>query len=105
MAIIAAGCAAALCASLFGAPLGDGINTPDIPPSTYFYAYMDLNAAGEESQPKIRQARKAIIAQHGWVTEGVQGFVTDQNGNVIEELPQFYDIFPADWEIPVFPSD
>lgn len=47
----------------------------------------------------------AIIAQHGWVTEGVQGFVTDQNGNVIEELPQFYDIFSAEWEIPVFPSD
>ena len=66
---------------------------------------MDLNSAGEEFQPKIRQARKAIIAQHGWVTEGVQGFVTDQNGNVIEELPQFYDIFPAEWEIPVFPSD
>lgn len=49
----------------------------------------------KSSSPKIRQARNAIIAQHGWVTEGVQGFVTDQNGNVIEELPQFYDIFPA----------
>ena len=27
-----------------------------------------------------------------------------EDGNVIESVPYFHDVFPSDWEIPCFPS-
>lgn len=65
-------------------------------------AYMDLEQASAETKTKILEARKEIIFSQSWVADGLQGFVYDRYGNVIEEVPQFSEIFPADWEVPVF---
>lgn len=106
MAVMEVGCALALCAGLAGMPavmanpIPENVSEPTI--STYVYAYMNLDSAGEAAKPLIRQARNVVIAQRGWVTEGNRGEIRDQNDNIIEELPQFYDIFPADWEVPAF---
>lgn len=65
-------------------------------------AYMDMEHASAEQQEKILKAREEIIFSQSWVADGVQGFVYDENGNVVEEVPQFSSLFPSDWEIPVF---
>lgn len=65
-----------------------------------YYAYMDLDTANESLKDDIIQARNTIIFSTSWVTEGVKGCVCDEDGTVIEELPQFYNIFPSDWEVP-----
>lgn len=64
-------------------------------------AYMDIDQASEEIQPKILEAREKIIMSQSWVVDGAKGYVYDKDGNVIEEVPQFHDLFPADWEVPV----
>ena len=68
-------------------------------------AYMDLQQASAEMREKILEAREKIIFSQSWVVDGVQGFVYDENGNVIEEVPHFSEIFPADWEVPVFDTN
>lgn len=65
-------------------------------------AYMNLDQASEAMQEKILQAREEIIFSKSWVADGLQGFVYDKDGNVIEEVPQFSEIFPADWDMPTF---
>ncbi len=62
-------------------------------------AYMNLDQASEAMQEKILQAREEIIFSKSWVADGLQGFVYDKDGNVIEEVPQFSEIFPADWDM------
>lgn len=49
-------------------------------------AYMDLDQASAETQEKIIKAREDIIFSQSWVADGVQGFVYDENGNIIREL-------------------
>lgn len=49
----------------------------------------------------ILAAREAVIYSKSWVADGVYGAILDQNGNVKEVLPQFSDIFPEDWDVPV----
>ena len=63
---------------------------------------MNLDQASEAMQEKILQAREEIIFSKSWVADGLQGFVYDKDGNVIEEVPQFSEIFPADWDMPTF---
>ena len=67
-----------------------------------FYAYMDLEQAEESIKPMILAARNKIIFQSndGWVADGMNAYVEDADGNVVEELPQFSDLFPEDWENP-----
>lgn len=64
-------------------------------------AYMNLDQASEAMQEKILQAREEIIFSKSWVADGLQGFVYDKDGNVIEEVPQFSEIFPADWDMTI----
>ena len=64
-------------------------------------AYMDLDQANIEMQESILEARKQLILSESWVMDGLQGFVYDENGNIVEEVPQFSEIFPSDWEVPV----
>lgn len=68
------------------------------------YAYMDINSADESTQERILAARSVIIYSTSWVADDVDGCVKDEDGNVIEVLPHFSEIFPSDWEIPVCPS-
>lgn len=67
------------------------------------YAYMDLNAVQDTAtKEKILEARNTIIFNQSWTAEeGLEAGVIDlETGEWIEQAPYFYDIFPADWEIP-----
>lgn len=68
--------------------------------SLEYYAYMILEDAPEELKPVILEARKQIIHNSDWVDDELNGWVLDRDGNVIETLPHFHEIFPEDWEIP-----
>lgn len=71
------------------------------------YAYLNLQEADITMRTMILEARKEIIFSKSWVADGVNGQIVDSQGNVLEVLPSFYELFPADWEIPVvpYPSD
>ena len=68
--------------------------------SLEYYAYMILEDAPEELKPVILEARKQIIHNYDWVADDLDGWVLDPEGNVVETLPHFHEIFPEDWEIP-----
>lgn len=68
-------------------------------------AYMDLDAADTNTQASILQARKVIIENTAWVADGVNGWIEDENGNVLEVVPHFHDVFPADWDVPTYSTD
>lgn len=70
------------------------------------YAYMDLDAAKSiDQKEKILQARETIIYSQGWGADGLGGYLSDSEGNVIKELPAFYDLFPTDWSIPTVSTE
>jgi len=62
-------------------------------------AYCDLDAAPIALQDDILAAREDIIYSHSWTVDG-QCVLIAPDGTV-EELPEFYDLFPADWDVPV----
>ena len=62
-------------------------------------AYMDLETADEEMRKKILEARNKIIFSKSWVADGIEGGGADPDNNTVT-VPQFYDIFPLDWDIP-----
>lgn len=68
------------------------------------YAYMNLEAVSKELKPVIWEARMKIIFSNSWVADETNGWVLDKNGNIIEVLPHFSDLFPDDWEIPRDPN-
>lgn len=61
---------------------------------------MDLEQASVAMKEKIIDAREKIIYSQSWVADGLQGYVYNRDGNIIEEIPQFSDLFPANWEVP-----
>ena len=69
------------------------------------YAYMDLQSADAEYIPVILEARYRIIYTESWVADEINGWVLDEEGNVLEVLPHFHEVFPPDWEIPCFPPE
>lgn len=66
-----------------------------------YYAYLDLDSADEALKPVILAARKQIIYRHTWVADGLSGWILDANGNKKSRVPEFSEIFPADWEPPI----
>ena len=65
-------------------------------------AYMNLEEASPEMKTEIIQARNKIIYNTSWVDDGWRGeLVNMETGEVVEEVPEFHEIFPEDWEIPV----
>lgn len=68
--------------------------------SLEYYAYMILEDAPEEIKPVILEARKRIIESSDWVDDELDGWILDRDGNVIETMPHFHEIFPEDWENP-----
>ena len=70
-----------------------------------YYAYLTLDDADPSLAPVIIEARNRIIFRQSWVADGLKGYVHDRNGNVIEEVPQFSDLFPEDWDVPVLPVE
>ena len=69
-----------------------------------YYAHLNLETAKENEKPIILEARNRIIFRNSWVSDEVNGRVLDENGNVIEELPHFSDLFPEDWDEPIVNS-
>lgn len=63
-------------------------------------AYMDVEQVSEEMQARIIEARNEIIFSQSWVADGLHGYVVDKDGVIVEEVPQFSELFPSDWEIP-----
>lgn len=64
------------------------------------YAYLDMETADQELRQVIREAQCRIIFSTDWVADEINGWVLDENGNVVEVLPHFSQVFPADWEVP-----
>lgn len=69
-----------------------------------YYAYLDLDDADPELVPVIIEARNTIIFRQSWVADGLQGFVCDRYGNLIEGVPRFSELFPEDWSVPILPT-
>lgn len=65
-------------------------------------AYMDMTDVDAATKHKILEAREKVILSESWVADGVSGRILDKNGRVKEELPQFSELFPDDWEMPTF---
>lgn len=65
-------------------------------------AYMDISNVDKEAEDEILEARKIIIMNESWVADGLDGWVLDADGNIKEEVPHFSEVFPEDWEVPVF---
>lgn len=65
------------------------------------YAYMDIDEAPANLHDTILEARDYIIYHSTWVADGYGGSITSPEGEVLEIVPEFHDIFPEDWEIPV----
>lgn len=72
--------------------------------SLEYYAYMDIHSVDPELIPVILEARNRIIFTHSWTADEIDGSILDEEGNSIETVPLFHDIFPTDWEVPCFPS-
>lgn len=72
-----------------------------------YYAYMQIETAEPELIPVILEARRRIIYQDrsGWVDDSVDGCIRNEDGEIIEILPHFHEIFPSDWEIPWYPPE
>ena len=68
-----------------------------------YFAYLNLDEADDELKPVILAARNRIISRYSWVADDLNGWVMDSNGNIEEEVPHFSDIFPEDWDVPVYP--
>lgn len=66
-------------------------------------AYMHTENLSAEMRQEVLRAREEIIFSTSWVVEGARGEILDENGNVIETVPEFYELFPADWDIPTVP--
>ena len=74
----------------------------EVPNSVSELAYMNIDSVSEPMQEKILQAREEVIYSKSWVADGYEGTITNpETGEVIETVPEFHDIFPEDWEIPI----
>lgn len=70
-----------------------------------YFAYMDLNEADEALKSKILQARNIVISNSSWVADGVNGYIENRDTGIITPLPHFSEIFPSDWDMPVYPTE
>lgn len=80
------------------------LETPEVSDDVNAYAYMSLEAADEITREQILAARSEIIMNTSWVDDSVNGWIRDESGAIVDTVPHFSDLFPADWEVPVLPS-
>ena len=66
-----------------------------------YYAYMNLESVDEEMEYLVLNARNEIIMETSWVADGVKGYVENEEDGTVRELPQFSEMFPSDWEMPI----
>lgn len=65
-----------------------------------YYAYMNFDHADSITKVKILESRNKLIYAESWSADGIDAYVTDLEGNIIEKLPEFSELFPADWSVP-----
>ena len=77
------------------------VETDHIKATNEKIAYMDLDSATSSMEKnRILEARRAIIyGDQAWTVDNAVSILDCTNGKVTA-LPDFYDIFPDDWEIP-----
>lgn len=66
-----------------------------------YYAYLDYASANEAIKPVILAARSKIIYRYSWVANGLSGNILSSDGSVKQRVPEFSEVFPADWEEPI----
>lgn len=91
----------------FASDLSTDPTTPELN-TLKAYAYLDLETADSEMQEVILNARNEMILSTAWVADGASAYIVDtnnNNNNITEEIPEFSEIFPEDWELPTFSSD
>lgn len=74
----------------------------NVDPEVKALAFMDLSTADEAQKEKILAARDEVIIHSQWEL-GNPEFLSYVENPVKREFgfaPDFYDLFPADWEIP-----
>lgn len=69
------------------------------------YAYMDISTVDPSLQELILYSRNQIIHSTSWVSDDVNGRIKDSSGNTLYELPHFHEIFPEDWEEPIYSTE
>lgn len=67
-------------------------------------AYLDIENVSPEMQKKILDAREKIIFSTDWVADGFEMRIEDTEGNLIETVPSFSEVFP-DWDLPVLDAE
>ena len=82
--------------------IGDLLKTEE---DIQYYAYLELESADPDIIPVILKARDMIIFRQAWVADGIQGFLHDENGDIIKPIPQFSELFPENWSVPVMSTE
>lgn len=101
--IMAAICAFALMLTLVAPGYAAYVESDYAAMSVEELAYCNLETAPAALQDEIVAAREDIIYSKSW-TVGGQCVLICPDGTV-EDLPEFYDLFPADWDIPASAVD
>ena len=68
-----------------------------------YFAYLDLTMVEDTLKPVVLAARNRIICRYSWTADGVDVKFLNGEGKTVEVLPQFSELFPEDWDEPIFP--
>lgn len=64
-------------------------------------AYMEIDETTSRAEvEQILAARNDIIFSTSWVADGMKCYILNKDGEIEKVIPNFSDIFPADWELP-----
>lgn len=67
------------------------------------FAYLEMDSVTESMKEIILDSREKIIFNTTWTIDN-SCWTYDSNGNRVD-LPDFYDLFPSDWEVPAKQDD
>lgn len=97
---------AALCAAgVVSGPSADGVQADAGKQAelagvqTAAYSVIDENTSAEREAEILAARNQVIFGDRAWTVDGAVRVFNLETG-VSEKLPEFYDLFPADWEIP-----
>ena len=70
-----------------------------------YYAYLNLDSTEDSLKPVILEARRMYIERiagevGGLAADGVYAEEIAPDGTVVRVIPQFHELFPADWDYP-----
>ncbi len=82
--------------------LPDGSAIADVEAETLQYAYMDIDEAMDQVEAQILAARNQIIFSQSFCDQPGTCGIADENGNIIEMFPSFYELYPSNLVNPDF---